>query len=247
MNNQIVRNTFNILLLNIFFHIVVLVIYFSFAFLCFIDIIPFFIINIYNVLNLIVLAVLKVFVFNLYGCYTKYYNRWQLVVPLIINFVVITACELIALAIGRFDDIFYWHMGINPITAFDSGLICDLVSQEEFKIPITVSMIIIENIIYLAALYFGAKKKNEPKTEEEFEKVYYTDDNIVITIKYVEDLAYIVAEKIFTEEVIVKETLDTDGIKITDFDVQVSDNKILVKYAKGNDCKEIVEEFVMKE
>lgn len=212
------------------------------------SVVPFsdFIINVYNFLVPIVMTAVKIFVFNIYGCYIKYNKQSQLVVPLIINFVAIIVCELIALAIGRFDDVFYLLIGVDPITAFYSEPICNVLFKEKFEIPLVIS-IIVENIVYLLVLYCSAKKKRESEVTKEFEKVYYTDDNIVITIKYVENLAYIIAEKIFTDEVIVKETLDTDGIKITDFDVQVSDNKILVKYAKGNDCKEIVEEFVMKE
>lgn len=256
MENLTIRNTSKILLFNVFFQIVITVAYFLLSFFVifpisafpFSEIISGIILNICNILILVAMIAAKIFVLDIYGCYIKHNKKSQLVIPLIINLIIFVLCQLLVLISGKSDAYFYLFLGINPIATYYSEMICiELGFKEEFHISFMLSMIIVENIVYLLVLYCSAKKKRESEETKEFEKVYYTDDNIVITIKYVENLAYIIAEKIFTDEVIVKETLDTDGVKITDFDVQVSDNKILVKYAKGNDCKEIVEEFIMKE
>lgn len=82
-------------------------------------------------------------------------------------------------------------------------------------------------------------------SSETFQNVYYYQDNMIAYVEYIGNIAYICYKGVFDESLLLKEKLDMDGIMTTQFEVSVGNNVLYVTHAKGNEYKEITEEYII--
>lgn len=78
-----------------------------------------------------------------------------------------------------------------------------------------------------------------------YENVFYDNGEITIFINYDNSNADLYAKQIFGSEYLLSETLDTDGIMTTDFNVSVDGEKITVEHPKGENYENVVETFYL--